>query len=207
MRRVRTSSATEPVDASDAASQDEESSALTLSAEPPSALKADVEDPYYARIVTERDKTFEALQMFIDWRHKVMVRFMVLAAAALGAWHYLPEPRWQLQAVALVAGAISSELMVQMDRVNAGHLSRLYERGAALEREILTGVGIFGAIRNEPQDALRITWITAGSQSALKVAREPRTSSYTKLIELMYRATAGAFAIGAVATVSQHLSA
>ena len=46
-------------------------------------------DELYLRAKDERDKTLEALQMFIDWRHKVTVRFMVATAASLAGWHYL----------------------------------------------------------------------------------------------------------------------
>ncbi len=165
-------------------------------------------DDEYERVRAERDKTFEALLLFIDWRHKIMIRFMVASAAFAAGWHYLDGRSWQLQALDLLAGSFFAGVMARMDTVNAGHLTRLYERGAWLEQQMFGGVGVFGAIRNKPQDAARITSVT-GDATALAAARTARGSrgSYTWLIAFLYWTTSGVFLVGAGAMVVRHLCA
>lgn len=173
---------------------------------PPNFFKSPVLDKDdYAKALAERDKTFQALELFIDWRHKVMVRFMIATAALAGTWNYLGRDRPELRVVLLLAGACFAVLVAMMDRVNAGHLSRLYERGATLERLMFAGVGVFGAIRNDPADVKRITWDTGAAVAKDVRQARSRRASYTWLLRSMYWATFAFFMIGALLTAVLHL--
>jgi hypothetical protein len=154
----------------------------------------------YAKAAAERDKTFEALVLFIDWRHKIMVRFMLGVVGFVTAWHYLTYDRWQLQTLDLAAGALFAGVMARMDDVNAKHLVRLYERGAALEQLMFAGVGVFGSIRNRQVDADRVGRLTDESLADVVKAARPATASYTWLIAVLYWSTAAVFLVGSAAT-------
>lgn len=170
---------------------------------PPNPFQASVLSKQdYTKAQDERDKTFEALQLFIEWRHKIMVRFMIAIAAAGAGWNYLDDDQWQLRAAALGSGAFLAAVMAKMDQVNASHLARLYERGAALEQLMFDGVGVFGAIRNAQVDAERVTWVTSGP-AGLMAARRGRSSraSYTWLIAFLYWSAAATFGVAAISTI------
>jgi hypothetical protein len=159
----------------------------------------------YKKALAERDKTFEALQLFIDWRHKIMVRLMIAIAAVAAGWHYLTDDQWQLRSALLAGGGFLAAVMAKMDEVNAGQLARLYERGAALERLMFDGVGVFGTIRNVQVDAERVTWVTSGSEGleAARHGRSPR-ATYTWLIALLFWSSAATFGVAAISTLVEH---
>lgn len=171
-------------------------------AQNPFALYERLSPDDYTRAAAERDKTFDALLVFIEWRHKVMLRFMFMVAGLAAAWHYLGDSRWQLQAVVLAVGAVASATMTAMDAVNAGLLYRLYERGVQWERLMFNGVGVFGAIRQSKYDAERWSAVAATAPEVQVTLEKERRLSYGQVIKFMYGATALAFAVALAITLA-----
>lgn len=155
----------------------------------------------YARAAAERDKTFDALLVFIEWRHKIMVRFMLMVAGLFAAWHYLGDSRWQMRAVVLGVGAAASATMGLMEVVNAGLIGRLYERGAQWEYLMFNGVGVFGAIRQSDSDATRWPKGPTTSREMVDRVAKRRCLSYGVIVRVSYFCAAAALAAALVLTL------
>lgn len=88
--------------------------------------------------------TWELVQTFFDWRHKVMTRFAVATAAVLLATRYLrdTDAGWKPKLLVHAIGFVVAIAALAMDRANQRVLYACYANGVALE-DRLRAPGVF----------------------------------------------------------------
>ena len=117
----------------------------------------------------------ELFHTFLEWRHKVMVRFAVAIGAVIVALSAIPERDNELRAVALATGAVFALVAWLLDRVNQRLLEeQVYKTGADVETELelSTDLSIFSAMKcragstewyefSTYHDVLQVTYLAA----------------------------------------------
>lgn len=103
----------------------------------------------------------ELMHQFLEWRHRVMTRFVaVIGALGLSVrWLYDEDKPRFLKILALSATALFCAATAEMDRVNQTMLNISYKTGRAVERELgAAEVGMFHAIDREFGQDLPYKW-------------------------------------------------
>ena len=117
------------------------------------------------------NQTCKTAEVFWEWRHKVLTRFMVAIAGIMVAsgWFYKDPALRRLAFVPLLLGVVFSIVSYLLDRVNTNVLLSAYDLASQLEKKMIKEGGIFTSIhkisftRLTHYKVLRFLYLTTAS--------------------------------------------
>jgi hypothetical protein len=112
----------------------------------------------------------EHLKLFIDWRHKMMIRVVVGVSALVVAARQVDQ--WWLQAIALAIASLVAFDGFRLDTINHGNLKAIYEAGTVAEQRVGMSPGVFSTLKDPNRkptvtDVLRASYLSAAVLLAL----------------------------------------
>jgi hypothetical protein len=134
----------------------------------------------------EFEMTRNMLHEFLEWRHKVMTRYVVVIGALLAGirWLYVDHAATVVKVLAFATGAGISVVAFRLDRVNQDVIEICYERGEEVEKQlgIAESARLFRGLREH------------------FVTGKP-TRSYRRVLQTVYVTIAVAFCAAAVTAI------